>query len=157
MHGFAPQGEATPPQALSRTEPDYGRFLSDTKNQLQKIAADLLDQEIKLYPATRAGGHARSLWRQIKERLLRGAAVEITASALKLDWHREELRRAKAVLITMELIKPRGDGLYVLGSLGPFSRIDELIREEFFWLTQLEMVVVAIAAITKSTSSGGCS
>jgi hypothetical protein len=116
----------------------------------RKIEADLVDQEIKFYPPTTAGERARTLWRQIKERLLGGAAVEPTASALKLDWHREELRRARAILIEMGLVRPTADGRYVLGHLGPFSRIDELIRDEFFWLKQLEMVVVATAAITKS-------
>ena len=116
--------------------------------KIREIEADLHDQGIKLYPPTTAGERARTLWRLIKQRLLRGAAVEITASALKLYWHREELRRARAILIDMELIKPRADGRYVLGRLGPFSRIDELIRDQYLDLKLLEEVVVALDAIT---------
>ena len=119
-------------------KPDFG--LSAMQERHRKIEADLLDQKIKLYPASTAGERARSLWRHIKQRLLRGAAVEMTASALKLDWHREELRRARAILIGMELIKLRADGRYVLGRLGPFSRIDELIRDQYFDLKLLEDV-----------------
>ena len=114
---------------------------------LREIEADLHDQGIKTYPPTLAGERARMLWRLIRPLLLRGAAVEIRASALKLDWHREELRRAKAILIDMELIKPRADGRYVLGQLGPLSRIDELIRDEFFLLKLAEAAVVALSAI----------
>jgi hypothetical protein len=133
---------------VKSSKADYNRFVSDTKKQLRKIETDLLDQEIKLYPATMAGEHARILWRHIKLRLLRGAAVEITVSALRLHWHREQLRRAKAILIDMELIKASPDGRYVLGQLGPFSKIDELIRDQYFDLKLLEDVVVALSAIT---------
>lgn len=73
--------------------------------------------------------------------------VEITASALKLDWHREELRRARTILIEMGLIRPRADGRYVLGSLGPFAKIDELIRDQYLDLKLLEDVVLATGAI----------
>jgi hypothetical protein len=48
----------------------------------------------------------------------------------------------------MELIKPRADGCYVLGPLGPFSKIDELIRDQYLDLKLLEEVVVALAGIT---------
>jgi len=117
------------------------------QKRFRKIEADLVDQGIKFYPPTTAGECARTLWRRIKQRLLRGAAVEITASALKLDWHREELRRARTILIGMELLRPRADGRYMLGRLGPFSRIDELIRDQYFDLKLLEDVVVALSAI----------
>jgi hypothetical protein len=133
---------------------DSARIISEMHERHRKIEADLVDQKIKFYPPTAAGERARTLWRRIKRPLVRGASVEITVVALGLDWHREELRRARMILIDMELIKPRADRRYVLGRLGPFSRIDELIREEFFWLKQLEVVVVAIAAITKSTPRG---
>ena len=127
-------------------KPDFG--LTEVQARHRKIEADLLDQKIRFYPPTTAGERARTLWRHIKGRLLRGAAVEITASSLKLDWHREELRRARTILISMELIKPRADGRYVLGPLGPFSMIDELIRDQYFDLKLLEDVVVALSAIT---------
>ena len=122
---------------------DFARHLEVTKltrplmtvardlEKIREIEADLRDQDIKFYPPTTAGGRARTLWRLIKQRLLRGAAVEITTSALKLKWHREELRRARLILISMELIKPRADGRYVLGRLGPFGKIDELIRDQY--------------------------
>jgi hypothetical protein len=54
------------------------------------------------------------------------------------------------VLVEMNLIKPRADGRYGLGSFGPCGRIDELIREQFFDLKLLEGVVVALRAIAKS-------
>ena len=47
----------------------------------------------------------------------------------------------------MELIKPRADGRYVLGQLGPFSRIDDLIRDQYLDLKLLEDVVLALSAI----------
>ena len=113
----------------------------------REIEADLRDQGIKFYPTTTAGERARTLWRRIKQRLLRGTAAEITISALKLDWHREELRRAKMILIDMELIKPRADGRYMLGQLGPFGRIDDLIRDQYLDLKLLEDIVLALSAI----------
>lgn len=131
---------------MSIKNPDYDKFCFETKEQLRKIEADLLDQNVKLYPATEAGERARTLWRRIKQQLLRGTAVDITASALKLNWHREELRRARAVLIDMELIKLRGDGRYVVGRLGPFSNIDELIRDEYLFLRLAHEAVVALSA-----------
>ena len=136
---------------LRNSKADYPRTFSELQKRFRKIEADLVDQGIKLYPHTTAGERARTLWRRIKQRLLRGAAVEITASALKLDWHREELRRARLILIEMELIKPRADGRYMLGRLRPFSRIDELIRDQYLDLKLLEDVVIAVNAImTKS-------
>ena len=122
-------------------------WIADSRDTVREIEADLHDQEIKLYPSTKTGERARSLWRKIKPRLLRGGAVEITTSVLRLKLHREELRRAKAILIDMGLIKPRADGRYVLGPLGPHSRIDELIRDQFFDLKLLEDVVVGLSAI----------
>lgn len=130
---------------LRDSRPNWG--ISEMRDRFRKIEADLRDQNIKFYPHGRSGERARSLWRQIKQQLLRGAAVEITTSALKLDWHREELRRARAVLVEMELIKPREDGRYVLGQLGPFSKIDDLIRDEFLFLKLAEAAVVALSVI----------
>ena len=125
-------------------------WMADPQAKIRKIEADLLDQDIKLFPATKTGERARLLWLRLKPQLLRGDAVETTVSALHLDLHREELKRARGVLVEMGLIKPRSDGRYILGSLGPCGRIDELIRDEFLNLKFLEGVVVALAAITKS-------
>jgi len=135
------------------SEPNHDYTLSDMQKRFRKIETDLIEQGIKLYPPTTSGERARTLWRRIKEQLLRGAAVEVTASSLKLKWHREELRRARMVLIDMELIKSRADGRYVLGQLGPFSRIDELIRDQYFDLKLLEDVVIDIVAITRKSKT----
>lgn len=126
---------------------DYVRTLSDIQKWLRNIETDLAEQGIKLYPSTTAGERARTLWRRLKVPLLRGAAVEITISELKLDWHREELRRARAILIDMELIKLRGDSRYVVGRLGPFSKIDELILDEYFFLRLVQAAGVALSAL----------
>ena len=132
---------------------DHVHTLSDMQKRFRTIEADLTDQGIKFYPPTTAGERARTLWRHVKQRLLRGAAVEITVSSLKLDLHREELRRARTILTDMELIKPRADGRYVLGRLGPFSKIDELIRDEYLDLKLAEEVVVALSAIMRKSKT----
>jgi hypothetical protein len=124
--------------------------IAEERKKIRRIETDLVDQGIKFFPATEPGGRARSLWNQIRPSLLRGGAVEITAFALGLKWHRQELKRARDILVEMALIRSREDGRFVLGRIGPFSAIDELIREEFFLLKILEGVAVAIAAITKS-------
>ena len=120
---------------------------ANSSETIRQIEASLLDQGIKLFPPTRSGESARYLWLQIKPYLLRGAPVDISISALNLDWHREELKRAKTILIEMELIKRRDDGRYVLGQLGPFSKIDELIRDQYFFLKLAEAVVLALGTI----------
>jgi hypothetical protein len=60
-----------------------------------------------------------------------------------LEWHREELKRARNVLIEMELIKRRQDGLYVLGR---YDRFDELVRDSVFDLMLVEAVLVGLSA-----------
>jgi hypothetical protein len=132
---------------LNTSKLDTPVSLSEIGKQTRKIKVDLLDQGIMLFPTTRTGERARSLWLQIKPRLLRGDAVEITTSALKLTCHREELKRARMILLDMGLIKPRDDGRYVLGRLGPFSKIDELLRDEFFFLKLAEAALIALRAI----------
>ncbi len=122
---------------------------------IRGVEADLHDQEIKLYPSTKTGERARSLWRKIKPRLLRRGAVEITTSVLRLKLHREELRRARTILVDMGLIKPTADGRFVLGPLGPHTRIDELIRDQFFDLKLLEGVVVGLSAIMQKSKTQG--
>ncbi len=133
------------------THPVYG--VGDLSESIRKIETDLLDQGIKLFPPTRSGERAQSLWLKIKPRLLRGASADITISALNLDWHREELRRAKSILIDMELIKPRADGCYVLGRLGPYSKIDELLRNEFFFLKLAEAAMLALSALAPKSKT----
>jgi len=135
---------------VSMPDRDPFAWIAKSRAEIRDIGDDLLGQGVKLYPATETGRRARFIWQRIKSQLIRGGAVQVTVSALSLGLHREELRRAKMVLVEMGLIKPRGDGLYVLGSLGPCPRIDELIREDFFILKSVEEVVVALAAITKS-------
>jgi hypothetical protein len=61
-----------------------------------------------------------------------------------LSWHREELRRARAVLIEMELIRQRADGLYLLGR---YDLIDELVRDSFLDLKAVEEVLVALSGV----------
>jgi hypothetical protein len=126
---------------------DYAGTLSGMQKRFRKIEADLIDQGIKFYPPTTAGERARTLWRRIKRPLLRGASVEITVAALGLDWHREQLRRARMILKGMDLIELRADDRYVLGQLGPFAKIDELIRDQYLDLKLLEAVVMELSAL----------
>ena len=133
----------------------WSGVLAEAREMIRGVEADLHDQEIKLYPSTKTGERARSLWRKIKPRLLRGGAVEITTSVLRLKLHREELRRARTILVDMGLIKPTADGRFVLGPLGPHSRIDELIRDQFFDLKLLEGVVVGLSAIMQKSKTQG--
>ena len=123
-------------------QPDF--CLSDLCERIGQIEADLHDQGVKLFPNTRAGHDAQVLWRKIKQHLFRGGAVQITASVLRLSWHREELRRARNVLIAMELIKRRSDDLYVLGR---YDQLDELVRDRFLELRAVEAVMVALNGI----------
>src|ERR1043165_7282331 len=89
-------------------------WIAETRDKIRTVEADLRDQGLKLFPNTRAGHHAQLLWRMIKQHLFRGGAVQISGSVLTLDCHREELRRARQVLVEIELIRRRPDGLYVL-------------------------------------------
>jgi hypothetical protein len=118
------------------------------RDKIHELEADLGDQGLKLFPNTRSGQHAYHLWRRIRHHLFRGGAVQITASVLKFHWHREEIRRARNVLIEMELIRRRTDGLYVLGR---YDWLDEEVREQFSDLKIVEEVLVALSSIvTKS-------
>jgi len=120
---------------------------SECQELSRRIETDLVEQGVKLFPATKTGERARELWRQIKPDLLHGRAIEITRSALRLDLHREELKRARALLEEMSLIKPRSEGRYVLGDVGPCGAIDELIRDEFLNLKVLESLVILLASM----------
>ena len=59
------------------------------------------------------------------------------------------------ILVDMGLIKPTADGRFVLGPLGPHSRIDELIRDQFFDFKLLEGVVVELSAIMQKSKTQG--
>jgi hypothetical protein len=58
--------------------------------------------------------------------------------------HREELRRARNVLIEMELIKRRTDGLHVLGH---YDSLDEELRERFSELKMVEDVMITLSGL----------
>jgi hypothetical protein len=102
---------------------EKGGFFSTTaaRERVRQLEADLVDQGIKLFPNTQVGQRAHSLWGKIKLHLLRGGSVDVRCSTLKLAWHREELRRARSLLVGLQLIRPRSDGLYVLGQYDPLS------------------------------------
>ena len=74
---------------------DEAAWTTEPRTTIRKIETDLLDQGVKLFPVNKTGARARELWRRIKPDLLRGRAIEITCSALGLDLHREELKRAR--------------------------------------------------------------
>jgi hypothetical protein len=109
------------------------------RDRIRQVEADLYEEGVKLFPSTRAGHHA-----QLLQHLLRGGAVQITASVLKLEWHREELKRARNVLIEMELIRQRTDGIYVLGR---YDWLDEEVRERFSELKVVEELLVALSSV----------
>jgi hypothetical protein len=121
--------------------------MTDLRAKIRELEADLRDRGITLFPNTRAGHRALLLWRKIKQHLFQGGAVQITASVLGLEWHRQELRRARNVLIKMGLIKRRVDGLYTLER---YDRIDELVRDSFLELKALEEVMIALSGLPKS-------
>src|SRR5690242_19037868 len=125
-------------------EPPSAEWVADTRDKICHLEADLHDQGVKLFPNTRAGHHAQLVWRKVKQHLFRGGAVQITTSSLKLSLHREELRRARNVLHEMGLIKPRLDGLYVLGR---YDWLDEEVREQFSELKIVEEVLVALSSL----------
>jgi hypothetical protein len=120
------------------------RWFAQMRDRIRQVEADLYEEGVKLFPSTRAGHHAQLLWRKVKQHLLRGGAVQITASVLKLEWHREELKRARNVLIEMELIRQRTDGIYVLGR---YDWLDEEVRERFSELKVVEELLVALSSV----------
>jgi hypothetical protein len=118
--------------------------MTGLRDKIRELEADLRDQGLKLFPNTRAGYHAQVLWRKIKRHLFTGGALQITAGVLKLYWHREELRRARNVLVEMELIRRRTDGLYALGH---YDWLDEEVRDRFSELKVVEEVLAALSGI----------
>ena len=109
-----------------------------------------MNQGIKLSPNTQGGKHAHLLWRRIREPLFRGAGVQIAISVLGLGWHRQDLKRARDILVEMELIRPRPDGLYVLGR---YDHLDEEIRERFVELRAIEKVMVSFDGIMRKSKT----
>jgi hypothetical protein len=125
-----------------QSQPDL--CLSDLRERIGQIEADLHDQGVKLFPDTRAGQHAQHVWLRTRKHLVRGGAVQMTASVLKVGWHREELRRARNVLVEMDLIRRRIDGLYALGR---YDWLDEEVRDRFSELKVVEEVLVALSSL----------
>ena len=111
---------------------------------VQQLEADLLGQGLSLFPATKAGIQAQRLWKKVKLDIGRGLAIEVTVSALGLDWHRQELKRARDILVEMGLIWQRADGRYVLGQ---YDQLDELVRDKFLDLKLLEEVAVSLGRL----------
>jgi hypothetical protein len=136
--------------SLDQKECDGFFSTAAAREEVRKLEADLVDQGIKLFPNTQVGQRAHSLWGKIKPHLLRGGAVDIKCSILKLAWHREDLRRAKGVLVEMGLIRRRGDGLYAAGHCNP---LDELARERFLDLKLLEGVLVGLSGLTGKSNT----
>lgn len=131
-------------------DPDETFSAVATRETVKQVEADLLDQGIKLFPNTRGGEHAHVLWHRIREPLFRGAGVQIAASILGLRWHRQELKRARDILVEMELIRPRPDGLY---ELGRYDRLDEEVRERFMELKAIEKVMVSFDGMTRKSKT----
>jgi hypothetical protein len=126
-------------------------FATATARQMvRQVEADLMDQGIALFPSTAAGRRAQALWYKIKPHLLRGGSVDITPSTLDLDWHRQELKRARDVLVTMGLIRRRRDDFYVLGRYDP---IDDSVRDRFLELKLLERLMVGLSALTSKSKT----
>jgi hypothetical protein len=129
-------------------EPPSLGWVADTRDNIRNLEANLLDQGVKLFPSGRSGQHAELLWHKIKRHLFTGGALQIRAGVLKLDWHREELRRARKILVEMGLIQVMPGGLYKLKN---YDWLDEELRERFSELKMVEEVLVALSSIgTKS-------
>ena len=94
---------------------------------IQRVEADLLEEGVKPFPISQAGLSAYHLWNFIKQRLFRGVSLELTPTELKLAWHRQQLKRARGVLLDMGLIRQTEDDRYVLDR---YSFMDDLTREE---------------------------
>jgi hypothetical protein len=134
------------PDARRRTGSSYPtpNWVREVRNNIREVRGDLTNHGLKLFPATQAGLHAHLLWCHIRQRLFLGGTIGITLSALQLRWHRQELKRARDILVEMELIRPRPDGLYVLGR---YARLDDEVRERFVELRAIEKVMVSFDGI----------
>jgi hypothetical protein len=126
------------------TTAEQREALPELQESIRRIEADLVEQGVWLFPYSESGRRAYRLWHQIKQHLFRGGAVHITTSVLGLSWHREELKRARNVLIEMQLIKRRPDGLYVLGK---YDWLDEELRERFSELRVVEEVMITLSGL----------
>jgi len=121
-----------------------------TREAVKQVEADLLDEGIGLFPNTQGGVHAHLLWHRISEPLFRGAGVQIAISVLGLGWHRQELKRARDILVKMELIRPRPDGLH---ELGRYDSLDEEVRERFVELRAIEKVMTSFGDIMRKSKT----
>jgi len=101
--------------------------LAEHSKSIQQAEADLLREGVKPFPITQPGLDAYKLWHLIKQRLLRGLSLELTPTKLRLDWHRQKLKRARDVLVDLELIRQTQNGRYVLGR---YNRLDDIMRED---------------------------
>jgi hypothetical protein len=117
---------------------------ADLREQVKQLETDLADQGVALYPSTVVGQRAHALWCKIRPDLLRGGSVQITPSALGLTWHRQELKRAREVLVEMGLVRRRTDGLYLVGHCEP---LDDLARERFLEVKLVEGVLAALGGL----------
>jgi hypothetical protein len=78
---------------------------SVTRDQIRGIEADLRGQGVTMFPPTTSGIRAEQLWQKARATLLRGQAIEMTLCGLGLGWHRQELKRARDILVEMGLIR----------------------------------------------------
>jgi hypothetical protein len=100
---------------------------------LKRLEVDLADQGVALFASTAVGHRAYVLWRRLRQHLLHGGSVQITPSALGLTWHRQELKRARDVLVEM--------------GLGRYDPLDELARERFLEVKLVEGVLAALGGL----------
>lgn len=111
---------------------------------MQRVEADLLREGVKPFPVNQAGLDAYNLWHLIKKRLFCGTSLELTPAELRLAWHRQRLRRARGVLLEMELIRRTESGHYVLGR---YCRMDDLTREELLNLHLMREVNLILGSL----------
>jgi hypothetical protein len=123
---------------------------TNLRERIRLTQADLARQGVALFPCTSVGQRAHTLWKKIRPHLLRGGAIQMTPSSLKLGWHRQELKRAREILVEMRLIRPRADGLYVLGTYDP---VDELAREASLDLRLIEGVLVGLSGFLQKSKT----
>jgi len=129
-----------------RTNPFSGWFRESEEiwESMVRIEADLLSDGLKPFPINQAGLDAYYLWRLMRRRLLRGTCLEVTSAELKLNWHRQRLKRARDTLVEMQLIRRGVDGRY---RLGRYSAIDEIVREQMLDFYVLEEVVLVLGTL----------
>jgi hypothetical protein len=118
--------------------------------KIRQLEVDLTAQGLKVFPSTKVGRRAHHLWLKLRPHFLRGGSAQITPMAVGLTWHRQELARARDVLVEMALIRRRQDGLYVVGRYDP---LDELARERFLEVKLAEGVLVAFGSLVPKSKT----